>query len=45
MVKSLKSIKAQGALLSKKISEMPKWGQTTEYEESKLDPLTRRGYN
>ena len=22
------------------ISKMPKWGETSEYEESKLDPLT-----
>ncbi len=39
MSKSLAGIAAQGAQLSKKISQITQWGQSSQYEESKLDPL------
>ena len=38
ITKTLQGIAAQGALLSKKISQMTKWGGTSDNEESKLDP-------
>ncbi len=40
MTKSLAGIKAQGEQMANFIYKMPKWGETSDYEESKLDPRT-----
>ncbi len=44
MTITLSGIAAQGAMLSKKIATMSSWGEMTNKEESKLDPLAKSGY-